>query len=923
MAQVHFILNGSPVTAEIHEKETLLQYLRGTACLNGAKNGCGTGGCGACTVLVNGEPVRSCVTPLRQMEDKTVLTIEGLTPKEGLHPIQEAFVRTGAIQCGFCTPGMIMAVKALLDKHPDPTDADIDQGLSHNVCRCTGYVKIIDAVRLAAKLLSGAALPLSPAGSGLGHSVPDIDGVQKATGTLPFACDLELPGMVYGKVLWAAHPHAKILNINTASAECAPGVLRVLTARDVPGRNGFGSLKPDQPVLCADTVRFLGDAVALVVASSEDEAAAAAKLVEVSYEPLPVVSDMAEALAENAPLLHPDGNVCKHLVHEVGDLEGAKKQAFVHVSGHFETPAVEHAYLEPEAGVATFDEDGMLTLYAPTQFPFETKRQLVEVLGLPPEKVRVVLTPLGGGFGSKCDATIEFLLAVAAYNLRRPVKITLSRRESLQVSTKRHPYRMDYEVGATREGELVYVDAKLLSDAGPYTNLSPRVIDQACIFSCGPYRVKNLRLEGWAVHTNNANASAFRGFGINQAAFSIESLLDEIAEKLNMDRFDIRYRNALVAGDETVSGEILRASVGIKETIRLCKEATEKAAAEYAARYPQGTKRFGVGVASGFKNVGAGKGKVDDAGAILHLEPDGSVLIRVSAVDMGQGIRTTMAQITSETLGLPIDRLHIITGDTLLTPKHGGAVGERQTLISGNAMLLASRLFLTKLYEAAASCWGCVADGMKLTDGTLVTAAGDRLGTLAELAELLHKTGAPDVTAEYNYVAPRTFALADVESRRTVPREEYRNYPAYAYTTQAALVEVDTETGKVRVLKVVAAHDVGRIINPVKIEGQIEGSCSMGQGYALSEEYVVERGIHRTTTYQSLGVPGIADTPDYEILLVEDPEPAGPYGAKGISEVATVPITPAIVNAIHDAVGVRVKTLPARPEKLLKLMQER
>lgn len=920
--RVSFVLNGKPVTPEVKAKETLLKFLRDKECLKGSKNGCGTGHCGACTVLINGEAKRSCIIPLKQMEGKEVLTIEGLTPKTGLHPIQEAFVRAGAIQCGFCTPGMIMATKALLDKNPDPDDEEIKEGLKNNYCRCTGYIKIIDAVKMASRLLRGEEPPLEEISSGFGFSVPDIDGIAKARGELPFACDQEMPGMVYGKILWAAYPHARILNIDTSKAEKAPGVVKVLTAKDVPGRNGFGSLKPDQPVLCYDKVRFLGDAVALVVAESEVEAALALQLIEVSYEPLDTVFDMNTALEEHASIIHPDGNICKHLVHEVGTVEEAKGQAYVRAAGHFETPAVEHAYLEPEAGLGYMDDNGKLTIYVPTQFPFETKNQLVEVLKMPAENLRVVVTPLGGGFGSKCDATIEFILALGTYHVKRPLKITLTRLESLRVSTKRHPYKMDYEVGATKEGKLLYVEARLLSDAGPYTNLSPRVIDQACIFSCGPYIVPNLKVEGWAIYTNNANSSAFRGFGINQAAFAIESLLDEIADKLGLDRFDIRYLNALDIGDETIAGEILKASVGIKETLIRCKEATLRTINEYAGKYPRGTKRLGLGVASGFKNVGAGKGKVDDAGAILQLQDNGSILVRVSAVDMGQGIRTTMAQITAETLGVKAGQLVIITGDTLLTPKHGGAVGERQTLISGNAMMWAAKAFLARIKISAGKYYNRKEEQIILQDNIFRDTDGVELGTLADLALKLKESG-EKVEAEYTYVAPRTFALADVESRKTVSREEYRNYPAYAYTTQAALVEVDTETGKVRLLKVIAAHDVGRIINPIKIEGQIEGSCSMGQGYALSEEYVVEKGIHKTLNYKSLGVPDILETPEYEIILVEDHEPNGPYGAKGISEVATVPITPAIINGIYDAVGVRVTSLPARPEKILKLLQNK
>jgi CO/xanthine dehydrogenase Mo-binding subunit len=466
----------------------------------------------------------------------------------------------------------------------------------------------------------------------------------------------------------------------------------------------------------------------------------------------------------------------------------------------------------------------------------------------------------------------------------------------------------------------------LLSDAGPYTALSPRVIDQACLFSGGPYRVPAVRVEGWAVHTNNANGSAFRGFGINQAAVAIESLMDEAAQRLGLDPFAIRLRNALKPGDHTVSGEVLRHSVAIRATLEAAQAAWEEERGHWQAQRAQG-RCIGVGVASGFKNVGAGKGKVDDAGAIFSLEPDGRVLLRASAVDMGQGIRTALVQIASEVLDLPGDRFIIVTGDTARTIRHGGAVGERQTLIAGRAVEEAARLFRRGLVETAAAAWAARHPGASAPDpdagafarGRLSFPAGDGSLGLDDLAEYLASIGG-QLEVSYTYVAPKTYALADKEARRTVPPEDYRNYPAYAYTTQVAIVEVDVTNGAVAVLKVIAAHDCGRAINPQKIEGQIEGSCLMGQGYALSEAYVLSEGRPQTRTFRQLGVPTFLDAPTVRCLLIEDPEPDGPFGAKGVSEVATVPVTPAILNAIHDAVGVRIRTLPATPGRVLEAL---
>jgi CO/xanthine dehydrogenase Mo-binding subunit/aerobic-type carbon monoxide dehydrogenase small subunit (CoxS/CutS family) len=919
MVTVPLTVNGNRIDATVPPETTLLEFLRDELRLTGAKNGCGTNHCGACTVLVNGEPTKSCLLRVAKLRDAQILTIEGLSQPGVLHPIQAAFLAAGAVQCGFCTPGMIMRTKALLDACPHPSDEDIRQGLKDNICRCTGYSKIIDAVKLAARWLENPGEMHLAREGGYGESVIDVDGVAKVQGRLLFANDLYWPEMLHAKVLWSEHPHALIKKVDTAAAKQIPGVVHVLTAEDVPGHNGFGPLKQDQPVLCGDTARFLGDAVALVLAKNEQSATEARDLIAVEYEPLAGVFSPQASLEQEAPQLHPQGNVCKHLVHTVGDVDAGLAASHLVVHGHFETPFVEHAYLEPESGVA-FWEDEVLNLKVPTQFPFELKSQLAKVLGVPEGTIRIQTTPLGGSFGSKIDATVEPLIALGAYLSRRPVKLTLTREESLKRSVKRHPYAMDYRVGLDEEGRILAVDAQLLSDTGAYTNLGPRVIDQACIFSCGPYEVPNLRVEGWAVYTNNVNASAFRGFGINQAAVAIESLLDEAARKLNMDPFELRYKNALTEGSTTVAGEILRRSVAIKETITAAREALEEELPHIRQLVTPG-KKLGIGVASGFKNVGAGKGKIDDAGAIFTLLPGGKVQLRASAVDMGQGIRTTLQQIARQVLPLAEDGLELITGDTTLTPKHGGAVAERQTLISGNAVLEAAKRFKTEVLQAASTVLAVPPGKLELLPDGVVHLRSERHLSLDDLQREMRERG-KEVTAEFTYVAPQTLALADVEGRRRVPPEEYRNYPAYAYTTQVAALEVDPATGDVRMLRVLAAHDVGRAINPQKIEGQIEGSCHMAQGYALSEAYPMEQGIPKARSYRDLHVPTILDAPSVRTLIVEKPDSTGPLGAKGISEVATVPLTPAILNAIYDAVGVRIRTLPATPARIKAAMEQ-
>lgn len=908
---VQFSVNGQTVTATVTPQITLLRYLRDELRLTGTKNGCSTGHCGTCMVLVDRVAVKSCATHVSKLAGKSVVTIEGIAKAGKPDPVQAAYLASGAIQCGFCTPGMVLATHSLLARCAHPVESEIREALKENICRCTGYTKIIDAVKLAARWMQFPDEIAAPTVGGLGHSLPDFDGLEKVTGSLVYADDLLPAGTLHGKVVWSRHPHAEIVSVDVAAARALPGVHAVLTADDVPGLNGMGSLVPDQPVLCRDRVRFLGDAIAAVIADSVEIAEQAARLVEMKYCELPGVFSPQQSLAPGAIQLHPGGNICKHLVHKIGDIDEGFRQAAVIAEGHFETPFVEHAYLEPESGVAYIDQEERVVIKSPTQFPFEMRKQLAAVLNVPEDGIRIIVMPIGGAFGGKLDNSIEALVAIAAQRLRRPVKITLTREESLRLSTKRHAYSMDYRVGLDRHGAIVAVDAKLLSDAGPYTTLSPRVIDQACIFSCGPYRITNLRVEGWAMFTNNANGGAFRGFGINQAAVAIESLLDECAAKLGIDKFELRSRNALVVGDRSISGQILTASVGAKATIDAARVALERELPAIRALRATGRK-IGVGMASAFKNVGAGKGKIDDAGAIFRLLAGGRILVRASAVDMGQGIRTALIQIASEVLELEASCIDLITGDTALTIRHGGAIGERQILIAGKAVELAAKAFKSELLARAAAGASVPVEELTLED-SCIRRQGVKLFTLEQLAAM---AGAIEVS--HYYVAPKTYALADKEAQRSVPASEYRNYPSYAYSTQVAIVDVDLVTGCVKVLKIIAAHDCGRAINPLKIAGQIEGSCLQGQGYALSESYPLRNGVPVARTYGQLGVPTILDAAQVETILIEDPEPCGPFGAKGVSEVATVPATPAILNAVADAIGVRFYTLPVTPDKILK-----
>ena len=900
---VTFLLNGKEISLEKPEG-TLLKYLRGVACLKGPKEGCGTGHCGACTVIIDGKTARSCVTRLDKLDGKSVLTIESLSGPDGaLHPIQQSFLDIGAVQCGFCTPGMVMAAKALLDANPDPTDEEICEGLKNNYCRCTGYVKIIEAVHLAAARLRGedpsvesmrtletidivkyhedgdpTAADLT--GRHIGKCSIDADGPDKVRGTLPFTCDRADEETLFGAFTWSAHPRARILSIDVSAAEAAPGVARVLTAKDVPGRNVYGTFNAEQPVFCDAEVNFLGDVIALAVADTEAHARAAAKLVRVEYEPLPGVFEIGDSYALGGR------NIIRTIDFAKGDVEEAKKAPdLATVSADYYFERQEHACLEPESSLGRYDPetDGVWVTTC-TQSPFEVKNMLVPVMGLPEEKIRITAAPLGGGFGKKCDSYIEAHAAVAAWALRRPVMITLNRRESLLLTCKRHRYENSYELAVDREGHFRWLDCTIRSDAGPYIGLSMGVLEQGCIFALGPYRIDAAKVHAYTVRTNTAQGGAFRGFGINQSANCIETMIDEAAEKIGMDPFEIRLRNALRPGDQSMTTEIVQESVGILQTIKACREKSLPLIEHYRELYKNAPPEIalGVGVASGFKNVGVGKGNPDDGGCILTKLPDGRYDLQLSGTDMGQGFRTAMVQIAAEMLDEPEESFLVSCGDTRDTIPHRQSVSERQTLDTGRAV-----------YEAA----------KKMKD---------------ELAADPWKPGETRQT-QHRHLSPKTYGITGQEQAKK-DGNPYQNYRGYAFLTQCVILEVNKKTGKVRVLHVVSSNDVGRVINPQIVAGQIEGSGSMGVGYALSEGFSYTDGHPDQKTFGQLGLARAEDTPRYDIVLVEDPHIEGPYGAKGVSEVATVPATPAVLNALYDAVGVRFRKTPVRPEDIRRAL---
>jgi CO/xanthine dehydrogenase Mo-binding subunit/aerobic-type carbon monoxide dehydrogenase small subunit (CoxS/CutS family) len=906
---------------------TLLRFLRDCLHLTGTKCGCGVGECGACTVIVDGKAMKSCRLKMGHLKGAVVETIEGIS-KEGLHPLQSAFVLTGAIQCGFCTPGMIMAAKVLLDRNPCPGKEEVIASLSGNCCRCTGYVSILEAVEEASRILrgekkTGAEIPSVGGPEIIGRSVLDPSDILKATGQLKFAGDLYFESMLHGAALLSSVPHAMIRKIDIGRAKKWPGVHRILTAKDVPGWNGFGAKQADQPVLAQDRVRFAGEVLALVIADTEEAAREALGLIEVECTNLPAVSSLEEILNGSAPSpIHGDSHVLCHVRFEKGNVEEAFSRADVVVEEDYETPFVEHAYMEPEAGVAYLNPEGAIEVCCSTQAPFLMRDQIARCLGLPQEKVVVRGMPAGGAFGGKMDITIHVLLGLGALVTGRPFKMTLTRDESLRMSTKRHPFKMHYKTGVTRDGKLAALEAKIVSDAGAYQGYSKEVLEQGMVFSGGPYSWPAARVEGMAVYTNNVLGGAFRGFGMNQVHFAVESQIDTLARKLSMEPMTLRLMNVLEEGKETFGGERLGSSVAAKEVLLEAEKRSKELLGVRGAS--QGPKKFGVGVGLAFKSIGVGRGLPNRGGAVLRLLDSGTVELRASVCDMGQGAASVLAQIAAAETGIGIDRFRVVAGDTSLIPAGAVASAQRQTMTAGNAALGASKKFKQILLGMAALKQGVSVFDLDLAGGHVVNRKKEHV---ASLEDLHHLAGGKTVEAAYEWAAPRTYPLRvegpspasagmSEDAYGEAEKEGYRNYFAYNSACQIALVEVDMLDFRVEVKKILAFHDVGKAINPQKVRRQLEGGIMMGIGYALSEEFVLKESVPQTRTLKGCGIPNIRVRPEIEVVLVEKPDPVGPFSAKGVSEIALVPTVPAIMNAIYDATGVRITSLPARPEKI-------
>jgi xanthine dehydrogenase molybdenum-binding subunit len=871
-----FTLNGWPVSIEAEPGTSLLELLREDFGLRSMKDGCAPEGtCGACTVLVDGRPVVSCARDAARCAGREVVTLEGLPPdvRAGW---ADAFVATGASQCGFCSPGIVMKAEGLLAREEAPSREEIARALAGNLCRCTGYVKIIDAIERVAAERRGTG----PAGhdggraggrgraggggraGGVGARADRIGARAMALGEQPFVADMTVPGMLHGALRFSEHPRAVVRGIDTTRAAASPGVVAVVTAADVPGERIVGLITRDWPVFLAagETSRYVGDVLAAVAARTRREARAAAALIEVEYEVLAPVSDPFAALEAGAPAIHAGGNLLETAVVRRGDAEAALASAVHVVRDRFTTSAVEHAFLEPEACLAVPRWPGSPHRPRPRaraassqgQGAWDDRRQVAALLGLPETAVRVTQVATGGAFGGKEDLSVQGQTALLARVTGRPVLLALSRAESLRLHPKRHALTMDYAVGCDADGVLVAVRARIMGDTGAYASVGAKVLERAAGHACGAYRVPHVDVEARTVYTNNPPAGAFRGFGVPQVTFAMDGLLDRLAERVGIDGWEIRWRNALRAGDRFGTGQLLGPGVGLEKTLLAVRDAYRGA-------------RF-AGIACGAKNVGIGNGMTERGRAILRPEPDGTLTLWHSWTEMGQGVHTVFAQIVAQEVGVDPAAVRVLV-DTERELDTGETTASRAPTLGGQAVADAARRLRAAL-------------------------------------DALRPGGLPQD------LAGREFAGEFVVDWTTPIGEGIPDpvtHLAYGWATQVVILDDEG-----RLARVLAAHDVGRAMNPTLLEGQVEGGIHMGLGLALTEAFVTEGGVPLTDTLKSQGILPAASMPPVDVIVVEESQPEGPYGAKGAGEAVLVPTPAAVAGALFAFDGVRRTALPMR-----------
>jgi CO/xanthine dehydrogenase Mo-binding subunit len=746
----------------------------------------------------------------------------------------------------------------------------------------------------------------------IGKSLAKVDALNKVLGRAKYADDIEFPSMLHAKLLRSKYPHARILSIDTSKAEKLPGVKAVITAKDIPV-NTFGIFVKDQYVLAEDRVRYFGEPIAAVAAESEGIAEEALEMIDVKFKELPSVFDAKEALRPTSPKVHEGGNLAAHRKIRFGDVEKGFSMADEVIEDTFSTQKVEHCHMEPRAGIAIVDANGRVTVWSALPLPSISQAELARVLGLPITKVRIIQPECGGSFGGRNEISFEPIVAVLAMKTKCPVKMVWSREEEFVGSTTRHSYYFEYKTGVTKDGYLVAREVKIISDTGAYTSFGESQLTKACIHATGPYRIPHIKVDGYLVFTNNPVAGAMRGFGVPQVMAAEETHMEHIARHLKIDSIELRLKNALKDGDQTATGQVLH-SVGLTETILKAAEVARWDKTPLENRSTNGPIRRGRGVACMFYPIGVTE-KPNASSAFVRVNADGTVNVIVGAVDVGQGSKTALTQIAAEELGVPMEDVILVTGDSDVDPYEFGSVASRVTYAAGNAVRLTVASAKKMLLEAAAEKFAVTPEALEIKNRMIYVKGSPEKGMSLKEAVLICQGKGRPVVAVASFNPPNT--LLDQETGRGNP------FPTYVYATQIADVEVDTRTGLVKVSKIVAAHDVGKAINPALVRGQIIGGIGFGLGQALMENMLLVQGRDLNPNFLDYIIPTAMDMPEVEAIIVEKHEPTGPFGAKGIGEASNVPTAPAIINAIYDAVGVLINDLPATPEKVLKALRKK
>ncbi|MFZ0295230.1 MAG: molybdopterin cofactor-binding domain-containing protein [Candidatus Sulfotelmatobacter sp.] len=901
VSSIALSINGREMVVSTSPLRRLSRVLREDLGLTGTKVGCDAGDCGACTVLLNGEPVCSCLVAASQAENCEITTIEGLAQcSQSGAQLQQSFLRHGAAQCGACTPGMLVSAAALLDRNPEPNEVEVMDAIGGVLCRCTGYRKIIAAILDSGK--NAAEVELPAAGSAVGKRLARLDGNGKVAGTEIFGADQIPRGALTVRVIRSPHPRSRFaFGDLKAFIQNHPGLHAVLTAKDVPGKNCYGVIPrfADQPVFAEEETRFRGEAIAAVVGETRAVESFDAVDFPVAWEELPPILDIDASLAPGAPLIHSqrDQNILVRGRVVRGNVDEALRKSDFTAEGEFETGFIEHAYIEPEAGFARRVGD-QIEIQACTQAPYMDRSDVASILGIAPEQVRIIPTAVGGGFGSKLDLSVQPFVALAAWKLRQPVRMVYSRTESIMSTTKRHPSRIRLRAGCARDGKLTALDFAADFNTGGYSSWGPTVAGRVPVHASGPYYIPHYRALTRAVHTHLVPAGAFRGFGVPQAAIAQEQLYDELADRAGIDHLEFRILNALNGSTPTVTGQILK-GVGIRACLEALRPAWKVANMAAANSNSRNTgKRRGVGVAGMW--YGCGNTSLPNPSTVrVGLKRDGRISLHQGAVDIGQGSNTIVTQICADAIGAQIEKFDLISGDTALSPDCGKTSASRQTFVTGKAAQMAGLQLRSKILALAKACECASID---FQDGALIVTENGKMQKVPILALPLDKYGYV-LTAEATFDPP------------TQPLDENGQgtpYAVFGFGAHLAEIEVDTELGTVRVLKITAAHDVGRAINPTLIEGQIEGGVAQGLGMALMEEFFPGKGEN----LHDYLIPSAGDIPPVESILIEEPSPVGPYGAKGIGEQAVIPTAPAILNALHDAIGIRIRKIPATPDRV-------